>query len=213
KLTYLKELGEDGEYKYVAKIDSETSKLCHSLNGKIFKVKDMIPGVNAPPMHPWCRSTTVPHVGNWRDKFFKEREGKYQVEVKEAKLQEKAKNQMKEMIESGKIKIEINREKQNRHSLGHKLYLKNKIYALQNDERFPSYTILSIEELNDLLKKYSMTGKILVDKFGFNRKEIINFEKTIGKAYAGGKYINTAYGKIHYSKTGSHIVPFVSKEK
>ena len=51
----------------------------------------MIPGVNAPPMHPWCRSTTVPHVGNWRDKFFKEREGKYQVEVKEAKLQEKAK--------------------------------------------------------------------------------------------------------------------------
>ncbi|EUX70934.1 hypothetical protein V762_02333, partial [Staphylococcus aureus F26051] len=23
-------------------------------------------------------------VGNWRDKFFKEREGKYQVEVKEA---------------------------------------------------------------------------------------------------------------------------------
>ncbi len=52
---------------------------------------------------------------------------------------------------------------------------------MQNDERFPSYTILSIEELNDLLKKCSMTGKILVDKFGFNRKEIINFEKTIGK--------------------------------
>nr|WP_078065280.1 minor capsid protein [Staphylococcus aureus] len=80
KLTYLKELGEDGKYKYVAKIDSKTSKLCHSLNGKIFKVKDMIPGVNAPPMHPWRRSTTVPHLGNWRDKFFKEREGKYRVE-------------------------------------------------------------------------------------------------------------------------------------
>ncbi len=46
------------------------------------------------------------------------------------------------MIESGKIKIEINPEKQNRYFLGHKLYLKNKIYALQNDERFPSYTIL-----------------------------------------------------------------------
>ena len=29
---------------------------------------------------------------------------------------------MKEMIESGKIKIEINPEKQNRHSLGHRLY-------------------------------------------------------------------------------------------
>ncbi len=54
----------------------------HSLNGKVFKVKEMIPSVNAPPMHAWCRSTAVPHVGNWRDKFFKEREGKYQVENK-----------------------------------------------------------------------------------------------------------------------------------
>ncbi len=50
KLTYLKELGEDGEYKYVAKIDKKTSKICHSLNGKVFKVKDIIPGINAPPM-------------------------------------------------------------------------------------------------------------------------------------------------------------------
>jgi SPP1 gp7 family putative phage head morphogenesis protein len=82
KLTYLKDLGEDGEYKYVAKIDKKTSKICHSLNGKVFKVKDMMPGVNAPPMHPWCRSTTVPHVGNWRDKFFTERKGKYQIEQK-----------------------------------------------------------------------------------------------------------------------------------
>ena len=80
KLTYLKELGEDGEYKYVAKIDKKTSKICHSLNGKVFKVKDMIPGINATPMHPWCRSTTVPHVGNWRDKFYKENTYKYQVE-------------------------------------------------------------------------------------------------------------------------------------
>ncbi len=79
KLTYLKELGEDGEYKYVAKIDKKTSKICHSLNGKVFKIKDMVPGINAPPMHPWCRSTTVPHLGNWRDKFFTERKSKYQI--------------------------------------------------------------------------------------------------------------------------------------
>lgn len=91
KLTYLKELGAEGEYKYVTKIDKKTSKICHSLNGKVFKVKDMIPGVNAPPMHPWCRSTTVPHVGKWRDKFFTESKGKYQIkqgnnELKQAKV-------------------------------------------------------------------------------------------------------------------------------
>ena len=26
----------------------KTSKICHSLNGNVFKFKDMIPGVNAP---------------------------------------------------------------------------------------------------------------------------------------------------------------------
>ncbi|MET1286274.1 polymorphic toxin type 50 domain-containing protein, partial [Staphylococcus aureus] len=66
--------------------------------------------------------------------------------------------------------------------LGHKLYNKNKKRAILNNKKLPSYTILSIDLLNELLKKCSMTGKILVDKFGFNRKEIINFEKTIGKA-------------------------------
>ena len=88
KLTYLKELGEDAKYKYVAKIDSKTSKLCHSLNGEVFKVKDMTPGVNAPPMHQFCRSTTVPHVGNWRDQFFKERKGKYKLEYEDNNIKQ-----------------------------------------------------------------------------------------------------------------------------
>ncbi|UVJ32445.1 minor capsid protein [Staphylococcus aureus] len=212
KLTYLKELGEDGEYKYVAKIDSKTSKLCHSLNGKIFKVKDMIPGVNAPPMHPWCRSTTVPHVGNWRDKFFKEREGKYQVEEKEAKLQEKAKNQMKEMIESGKIKIEINPEKQNRHNKNHQLFKNSKRQAIINNYLLPSYTTVSIQKLNELLTDKVGTGEILLLRGKFNQKEIIDFEFVIGKSFVEGKYIDTTFGKVHYSRTGTHVVPYVKKE-
>ena len=70
--------GEDAEYEFVAKMDSKTTKTCKSLNGKTFKVKDMVPGVNAPPMHPFCRSAVVPHVDeSWRDKFFEERKGKY----------------------------------------------------------------------------------------------------------------------------------------
>ncbi|HHS2971643.1 TPA: minor capsid protein [Staphylococcus argenteus] len=211
-IAYLKDLGEDGKYKYVAKIDSKTSKLCHSLNGKIFKVKDMIPGVNAPPMHPWCRSTTVPHVSSWRDKFFKEREGKYQVEVKEAKLQEKAKNQMKEMIESGKIKIEINPEKQNRHNKNHQLFKNSKRQAIINNYLLPSYTTVSIQKLNELLSDKVGTGEILLLRGKFNQKEIIDFEFVIGKSFVEGKYIDTTFGKVHYSRTGTHVVPYVKKE-
>lgn len=64
--------GEDAEYEYVAKLDSKTTKTCRGLDGKVFKVKDMIPGVNAPPMHPFCRSAVVPKV-----KKKKREKGKY----------------------------------------------------------------------------------------------------------------------------------------
>lgn len=40
-------------YEYLAWIDERTTQRCKSLNGKVFKVKDMQPGVNAPPMHPF----------------------------------------------------------------------------------------------------------------------------------------------------------------
>lgn len=59
------------------------------------------------------RSTTVPHVGNWRNKFFNERKGKYQTEnkvIEKEKLQEQAKKEMLDMIHSGKIRIDINPE-------------------------------------------------------------------------------------------------------
>lgn len=73
----LENQGPDAEYKYVAKLDSKTTKTCRGLNGKVFKVKDMKPGVNAPPMHPFCRSSVVPYVGDWREEFFEKRKGKY----------------------------------------------------------------------------------------------------------------------------------------
>ena len=46
---------------------------------KIYKVKGMIPGVNASPMHPWRRSYHSATSRQLADKFFKEREGKYRV--------------------------------------------------------------------------------------------------------------------------------------
>lgn len=48
------------EYAFLAHLDSRTTAICESLNGKIFKVKEYRPGTNAPPMHVNCRSTIVP---------------------------------------------------------------------------------------------------------------------------------------------------------
>ncbi|EGQ3504976.1 phage head morphogenesis protein, partial [Staphylococcus pseudintermedius] len=180
KLHYLETMGDDAEYEFVAKRDEKTSKICRHYDKKVFKVKDMVPGVNAPPMHPHCRSTTVPYVGNWRDDFFKKRKGKYKLDEEET-TQLLAKKEMTDAIDSGKIKVELNVEKQNRHQLGHQLYEDYKKKNLQKGKAIPSYTLLDNSELNSLIHQKAGKGSLIADDFGnWKNKEIIDFGKIIG---------------------------------
>lgn len=52
------------EYEYLATLDNRTSDICRELDGRVFKLKDAQTGINLPPMHPYCRSTTVPHFAD-----------------------------------------------------------------------------------------------------------------------------------------------------
>lgn len=52
------ELGVE-EYQYVATLDRRTSPICQRLDGKVFKVSEASQGINYPPNHANCRSTTV----------------------------------------------------------------------------------------------------------------------------------------------------------
>lgn len=47
------------EYEYLATLDLRTSDKCQDLDGKVFEVEKAIVGVNYPPAHSFCRSTTV----------------------------------------------------------------------------------------------------------------------------------------------------------
>lgn len=49
------------QFEIVATLDSITSDICRSMDGKVFKMSEWEVGVTAPPFHPWCRTTTVPH--------------------------------------------------------------------------------------------------------------------------------------------------------
>lgn len=49
------------QYEIVATLDSHTSDICRSLDGKHFPMKDFQAGITAPPFHVYCRSTTVPY--------------------------------------------------------------------------------------------------------------------------------------------------------
>ena len=47
------------EYEFIA--NSGCCDACQALNGKVFKVKKMMPGENAAPIHPNCRCSTAPY--------------------------------------------------------------------------------------------------------------------------------------------------------
>lgn len=49
------------KYKYDAILDNRTSEICQSLDGQVFDVKEAQEGINYPPMHPNCRSSTIPY--------------------------------------------------------------------------------------------------------------------------------------------------------
>lgn len=51
-------------YRFLATLDLVTSDICRSLDGKVFLVVKQMPGTNCPPMHPWCRSTTIAVIDN-----------------------------------------------------------------------------------------------------------------------------------------------------
>ena len=46
-------------YEFVAETDDRTCEVCEELNGRIFNVVDMEPGLNAAPMHAFCRCSTA----------------------------------------------------------------------------------------------------------------------------------------------------------
>jgi SPP1 gp7 family putative phage head morphogenesis protein len=46
-------------YEFICNHNGSTCPICRGLNGKHFKVEKMMPGDNAPPMHPNCRCSTA----------------------------------------------------------------------------------------------------------------------------------------------------------
>ena len=88
-------------------------------------------------------------------------------------------------------KIHLGR--QGKHILGHNNYQKGK-----------SILNISTSDAQKLINKYSGKGR----KIGTSR-ETVDFKKVIGKYVdpKTGKSYDTTIGTIHYSKSGTHLVP------
>lgn len=53
--------------------------ICQPFNGKIFKVSELVPALNAPPFHPNCRCTTVPHFRKDVHRYNRDNDTDYKV--------------------------------------------------------------------------------------------------------------------------------------
>lgn len=51
-----------GWYEIVATLDRRTSKICRSLDGKVFPLSEYQVWVTAPPFHNYCRTVTAPYI-------------------------------------------------------------------------------------------------------------------------------------------------------
>ncbi|WP_099313677.1 phage minor capsid protein [Clostridium paraputrificum] len=111
-----------------------------------------------------------------------------------AKIEEKRK-----FVKSDNQPKNIHIGKQGKHILGHNNYISGR-----------SYLTISIEEVEELIKKYAGTGKFELQRNGeVKNKELIECNKNIGVNINNetGELTETNRFYIHYSKDGVHIVP------
>ena len=121
-------------------------------------------------------------------------------EVKAAALSQKrsAEAPIREAIKTGAYNLTINPEKQSRH---------------MQDTAIAGRSVITIpaEELQEIINKTAGTGKILFkgNSFDFDSKEIVYAGKEIGYTVSKINGVKVAKSlKIHYSKTGTHAVPY-----
>ena len=109
KQSYLED--EIEEYKFIA--NAGCCEICTALNGKRFKVSKMMPGENAPPVHPHCRCSTAPYFDRKEfDALLNHIEkGGTTEEYNKLKMQKVNTSLTNNASKSGKIKMDSNRFK------------------------------------------------------------------------------------------------------
>ena len=231
-LTYEK-LGVE-EYELLATLDNRTSSICQEKDGKHFPVDDIQVGINYPPFHPNCRTTTIKYREDYSDRtrMAKDKDGKnvkvplgmkYEDWKKWVKNQELGYINNKEnllkispnssleiinRVKNGEIKLNSNRGHYEKHVAGTKQYEKY-LNNRKNRGWGPQNRLtISEDEVQEIINNFYGKGIVYHGKNN-NKKwfEEVNVGKTIGYYYLDGKECPTSKIRIYYGKKGTHIVP------
>lgn len=167
---------------------------CDAIAGKHFYVKDMIPGENAPPMHPHCRCSTAPYsdrkaFDEWLDFVSNGGTTKEWEKLKKGK-KEVAKSYRENIIQERNIS---NRKMANglRTSPNH-LLTEDEIASLKNDAKSIGIPeeVLRFNEgsqtgFSDRHKIIYVKGDVLPDKASSNLRDILSQKAVLAHEYYG----------------------------
>ena len=198
------------EYEILTASDRRTCRRCAAQNGRRYLFTEMQAGENAPPFHPNCRCTILPVEGE--EERLAKKAGPEELGFAVAKtgtaIEERIKLESSSPIrkeiqlEGTTFPLEVNPEKQKRHMAGDKSYIPGR-----------SVIILPMEKIQELV--YEKAGSGTITRMNAEQiQEILDFEIEVGYTVnRKGEAAKTSFVKIHYSKTGVHVVPYSGKKE
>lgn len=198
------------DYEILTASDRRTCRRCAAQNGRRYLFTEMQAGENAPPLHPNCRCTILPVVGE-AERLAKKagpEELGFAVAKTETAIEERIKLESSSPIrkeiqlEGTTFPLKVNPEKQKRHMAGDKSYIPGR-----------SVIILPMEKIQELV--YEKAGSGTIARMNAEQiQEILDFEIEVGYTVnRKGEAAKTSFVKIHYSKTGVHVVPYSGKKE
>lgn len=178
------------QYTYISSGDFKVCALCKPLNGRHFDVEKMMPGDNAPPMHPLCRCSTAAYID---DKAYEDWLSGYK-DHGLSYADWKAKN-VEKSAGSGKIKSKTTKRDSEVHFVGK---IDKNIYKCITDDITTDEVIITERQVRHIIDR---RGEAFYNKYGDKFSEIIkdpdyifkddNNTALVCKGFlSDGKYVN-----------------------
>lgn len=188
------------EYRFVATLDLRTSQICRERDGSVYRVNDKKIGVNAPPMHPWCRSTTIMNLDD-ETMHNLERFARDPVTGERMKVpaDETYKEWHKRMVEKHGAEAINTAGKSTKNYSSDKVQYQNYINVLGNKfvpdtlEEFQKIKYGNEKQWNDLKYKFRTVNRYKTDYGKVDAKTILELDKEA--LTAKDKYMTTKAGK------------------
>lgn len=120
---------------------------------------------------------------------------------------------IKKRISNGEYSLSLSKQQYLKHVEGTKQYNDYRKTRLDKGKTPQGRILLSEDEAQKFVEKYSGTGIPKTDKKGFaSNIEFVSADNIVGQYYKNGKWMNTKRVAIHHGKKASHIVPVEDKD-